>query len=229
MVALVLPLPSSVAVVDDAKGQTSPCSTNASQYSRSASEAEESEVAELSSLDEEIKSLEWHENARLKAEINRLARRNLDLRIKLLEKENAFLRAHVTGDDYSDQFGGTAEAAEPLSAPCFPPGVWMSSSPEDAQLAAMAAWNAHEPLWAHNSRSSRRRAARRKAKTMYAPSHTAVLDSWTGQWPSVSPFQPNFQAPPGLTGVTYEDDDDELVVTLGDSEGEEDEEDEWQQ
>lgn len=166
-------------------------------------------MAELSSLDEEIKSLE---NAQLKTEIDRLARRNLDMRIRLLNQENALLRARIAGENLAGE------------SPCFPPHVWMDSSLEEAQLCAMATWNASEPVQPKaTSRTSRRRAARRKAKVAMAgaaanwePSHNFVWDS------SVAPFQP--QGPPGLTIATDED-EEELVVALSDSSDEEEEED----
>jgi len=251
MVALPFPLSSAGAVADDTKLRTTPSSTNTPNSSRCASESEQCEVVDLSSLDQELKSLQWLENARLKAEIDCFARRNLDLRIKILDEENAFLRARIAGESL---IRGVADAGIPKpnekgeslevvgstqlfvdggSSHIFPPGVWMSSNPEEARLAAMAVWNASEHLRPKTSRSSRRRAARRKAKVVALGADASHVP-W--HLPGAAPFQLGWQALPGMTVVTHQDvrfegslsvqdGEDEEVVTLSDS-GEEEETDE---
>lgn len=204
MVALpFLRMPSPTAIAEDTKAMSTSGSTNSGSRSRSASETEQPALVESI-----LPGPEAVQNERLKAAIQRLSQTNLGLRIKFLDRENAFLRFRMqewardladvalpgSDEEQSEEDAGpTPMLADSGCAPWFPsgppglftaPDVWVDPRMEEAHMAAWSASTGSLPA-PKASRSSRRRAARRTARTaratgVFAPAHDfeASLAMW---------------------------------------------------
>lgn len=255
-----LPVPFETAAPNDTKAKSSSSSTNAPHSPRSDSEIEQPTQAEAVTPRDRPDAAGAAEakNAQLKAAVQQMALTNLHLRIQLLSKENALLRARIQSERLS---GHTDDAAMPQSSeegacgadmaraclasdddgfvPCFPPGHWALSN-----AGAMS----DEPRTKSSRserRSRRRRAARRammrasrtiRATGVYTPACGVSMgwETWTGQWPCLTPAEMGWDVDPWRTAAIQaagygnageRHANDESVVDVGSSEDENDEED----